>query len=124
MLIRENELRLSDEYQNRFREAEQTSSTSSWLDVADELQQQVVREYHLDGEMVNALLCLRCATQIYPELKDIPLYTKYNRARDGDLLVGDATPDVPVVQLDGRESQLFNGLEPSAPTVLISGSYS
>lgn len=123
MLQRENELRLSDEYQTRFREAEETSS-SSWLDVVNELQEQVVREFHLDDEMDNALLCLRCATQIYPELKDIPLYTKFNRARDGDLQVGDSAPNVPVVQLDGQESQLFDGLPPTAPTVLISGSYS
>ncbi|UJR26446.1 hypothetical protein I4U23_007776 [Adineta vaga] len=123
MLIRENELRLSDEYQKRFSEAEQSSS-SSWLNVVNELQEQVVREFHLDDEMDNAILCLRCATQIYPDLKDIPLYTKYNRARDGDLQVGDVAPDVPIIQLDGQEGQLFDGLKSSSPTVLISGSYS
>jgi len=40
MLIRENELRVSDEYQKRFAEAEK-SWFESWLDVADELQRQV-----------------------------------------------------------------------------------
>ncbi|CAF1332586.1 unnamed protein product, partial [Adineta steineri] len=118
MLIRENELRISDEYQKRFHEAEQTSSSTSWLDVADELQREVIREFHLDEEMNDALLCLRCATQIYPDLKDIPLYTKYNRARDGDLQVGDIAPNVPVIHLDEQENQLFDGLK-SSPTVLI-----
>jgi hypothetical protein len=122
MLIRENELRLSEEYQKRYQEAEQTSS-SSWLDVTDQLQREIIREFHLDEEMEDALLCLRCATQIYPDLKDIPLYVRHNRARDGDLQIGEPTPDVPVVQLDGQESQLFDGLK-SSPTVLISGSYS
>ena len=121
MLIRENELRLSDEYQKRYSEAETTSS--SWLAVTDELQQQIIREFNLDGEMDDALSCLRCATQIYPDLKQIPLYTRYNRARDGDLQVGDIAPDVPVIQLDGQESHLFDGLQ-SSSTVLISGSYS
>jgi hypothetical protein len=122
MLIRENELRLSDEYQQRYNEAEKTSLTS-WLDVTDELQRQIIRECHLDEEMEDALLCLRCATQIYPDLNDIPLYVRYNRARDGDLQLGDIAPNVPVVQLDGQETQLFDGLK-SSSTVLISGSYS
>ena len=122
MLIRENELRLSEEYQKRYQEAEQKSSLS-WLDVTDQLQREVIREFQLDDEMEDALLCLRCATQIYPDLKDIPLYVRYNRARSGDLQIGDSTPNVPVVQLDGQESQLFDGLK-SSSTVLISGSYS
>jgi hypothetical protein len=122
MLIRENELRLSDEYQQRYNEAEKTSLTS-WLDVTDELQRQIIREFHLDEEMEDALLCLRCATQIYPDLKDIPLYVRYNRARDGDLQLGDIAPNFQVVQLDGQETQLFDGLK-SSSTVLISGSYS
>jgi hypothetical protein len=122
MLIRENELRVSDEYQKRYDEAE-TLSSSSWLDVTDELQRQIIREFNLDDEMDDALLCLRCATQMYPDLKTIPLYIKYNRARDGDLQIGDTIPDVPVIQLDGKESQLFDGLK-SSPTILISGSYS
>lgn len=122
MLIRENELRLSDEYQKRYTEAEQTSTTS-WLDITDELQRQVIREFNLDDEMDEALLCFRCATQIYPDLKDIPLYVRYNRAKDGDLKIGDNVPNVPVVQLDGQECQLFDGLK-SSSTVLIGGSYS
>jgi len=122
MLIRENELRLSDEYQKQYSEAEKTSF-SSWLDVTDQLQRQIIREFNLDEEMEDALLCLRCATQIYPDLKDIPLYVKYNRARDGDLQIGDIVPDVPIVQLNGQENQLFDGLK-SSSTVLISGSYS
>ena len=120
--MRVNDLRLYEEYQKRCQQAERTSS-SSWLDVTDQIQRQVIREFHLDDEMDEALLCLRCATQIYPDFKEIPLYVRYNRARDGDLQIGDLAPDVPVVQIDGQESQLFDGLK-SSPTVLISGSYS
>ena len=122
MLIRENELRLSEEYQKLYADAERRSY-STWADVTDQLQREVIREFHLDEEMDEALLCLRCATQIYPDLKEIPLYVRYNRARDGDLQLNDVAPNVPVVQLDGKEGQLFDGLE-SSPTVLISGSYS
>lgn len=122
MLIRENELRLSSEYQQRYAEAEKSSS-SSWLDITDELQRQVIQEFQLDEEMDDALFSLRSATQIYPDLKDIPLYVRYNRARDGDLQSGQLAPNVPIVQLNGEEGQLFDGLK-SSPTVLISGSYS
>ncbi|CAF0719577.1 unnamed protein product [Rotaria sp. Silwood1] len=118
MLIRENELRLSDEYQKRYCEAEKISSSSSWLNVTDELQRQIIHEFNLDDEMDDALLCLRCATQIYPDLKHIPLYVQYNRARDGDLKIGDIAPNVPVVQLNGQQTQLFDGLK-SSSTVLI-----
>ena len=122
MLIRENELRLSAEYQQRYAEAE-NSSSSSWLDVTDQLQRQVIEEFQLDEEMEQALFSLRCATQIYPDLKDIPLYVQHNRARNGDLQEGQLAPNVPIVQMNGEEGQLFDGLN-SRPTVLISGSYS
>ena len=122
--MRENELRLSAEYQKRYCAAEQSSaSPSTWLDVTDQLQRQIIHEFQLDDEMEDALLCLRCATQIYPDLKGIPLYVRYNRARGGDLQTGDLAPNVPVVQMDGQESELFNGLA-EKPTVLIAGSYS
>ncbi|CAF3437676.1 unnamed protein product, partial [Rotaria sp. Silwood2] len=103
--------------QKPYSETKKTSS-SSWLDVTDELQRQIIREFNLDDEIDDALLCLRCATQIYPDLKHIPLYVQYNRAKDGDLQIGDIAPNVPVVQLDGQESQLFDGLK-SSSTVLI-----
>ena len=62
--------------------------------------------------------------KIYPNLKHIPLfYVQYNRVRNGDLQVGDVVPDIPIVQFDGQESQLFDGLKLSS-TLLISGSYS
>lgn len=122
MLIRENELRLSVEYQQRYADAEKDSSLS-WLDVTDQLQRQVIQEFQLDEEMEQALFSLRCATQIYPDLKDIPLYVRHNRARNGDLQEGQLAPNVPIVQLTGEEGQLFDGLD-SKPTVLISGSYS
>lgn len=123
MLIRENELRLSDEYQKEYCQAEKTSY-SSWLDVTDRLQRQVIKEFNLDDDMEDALLCLRCATQIYPDLHDIPIYVKYNRARDGNLQEGDIVPNIPVIQINGKENQLFDDGLKSSSTVLISGSYS
>eukprot|EP01112_Ceratiomyxa_fruticulosa_P012532 TRINITY_DN3471_c0_g1_i2.p1 TRINITY_DN3471_c0_g1~~TRINITY_DN3471_c0_g1_i2.p1 ORF type:complete len:232 (+),score=61.42 TRINITY_DN3471_c0_g1_i2:323-1018(+) len=167
MLLRENELRLSPEIQAEYEQAEQ-SSTTSWLRVTDALQRRIVTEFHLEEEMEEALTCFRCATQIYPDLKDIPLYVVNNRARNGELKEGDVIPDVPVYSLDGKKYTLYefmskvettpptpvslpvqtvqvNGateqpiatteenkevtkveqpIDPSLPTVLVSGSYS
>ncbi|CAF1619515.1 unnamed protein product, partial [Didymodactylos carnosus] len=124
MLIREDELRRSPEIQERYAQAE-ISNDQSWLDVTHDLQKQIIKEFGLEDEMDDALNCLRCATQIYPDLKDIPLYIRNNRARDGDLHVGSIAPDTPIIKLDGSESRLFDSLEQTEQsTVIISGSYS
>ena len=39
---------------------------------------------------------LRAASQLFPELRDIPLYVRHNRAAQGELREGDAVPDVPL----------------------------
>jgi len=106
MLLRENELRLSPEIQAEYEEAEKTNSTS-WLQVTDRLQRRIVTEFRLEEEMEEALTCFRCSTQIYPDLKDIPLYVVNNRARDGELKEGDCIPNVPVYTVDGIKLSLY-----------------
>lgn len=124
MLIRENELRLSEEFQKLYEEAEKDSNSErSWLDVTEELQRRVITEFQLDEQMDEALLCLRCSTEIFPELKSIPIYVRFNRARDGDLKVGDFIPNVDLVKINGEKTNLFENLD-EKPTLLISGSFS
>ena len=53
MLARENELRLSSEVQRRFEEAEKSGATD-WIEIASELQKQVLVEFYSDlKEKVN-----------------------------------------------------------------------
>jgi len=124
MVRRENELRLSREWQERFAAAER-SPDRDWLDCVAELQQQVMREF---GWPASAVKFLQTACSIYPDepfFKEEPLYVKYNRARNGPLSVGSKTPDVRVVHLDGRRASLsWHGGEGQRPLVVIGGSRS
>ena len=73
MLQREEELRWSEAVQQRFTAAE-ASGTSEWMDVAREVQQQVLKEFHYFP--LVSLHALRLAAQQHPE---IPMYIRENR---------------------------------------------
>lgn len=124
MVLRENALRLSPEWQARFAAAERTLDTD-WLDCVEELQQEVVQEFGLQTDAVHFL---QTAQSLYPEesfFREVPLYVKYNRARNGPLHVGAKVQDVPIVQLDGtRTPLLMLGGNGRRPLVLIGGSRS
>lgn len=190
MLVREEELRLSPATQRAYEAAEGGGITiaggtgrSDWMEVTDDLQRRVVREYLAggggggegmrkkkedDGEeegegpaaaavaagegggrlaaVASAaassswsrhggvkeellLRALRSATDWYPSLRSIPLYVRYNRARAGDLSVGDAVPDVAVTRMDGAKTSLIAHLTTTRTrrrrrTLIIAGSIS
>jgi len=123
MLIKENELRKSPETQALYKKAEMTDETD-WMEVTDMLQRQILRDYGLDEvDLEKGLFSLRTATKRFPELSDIPLYVKYNRARQGDLTVGDPAPNVPLVTLDEEKCDLHDYCSSSRPLLLMAGSY-
>jgi hypothetical protein len=69
----------------------------------------------------------RHRTGRYPELKHIPLYTRFQRARQGELRLHDAVPlQCGLVRLDGRPTSVGELLPTTSPlpTVLVAGSYS
>jgi hypothetical protein len=101
-------------------------SSPSDLKVTDDIQRQVAREFGFEDEVVGVEV-IRTAISTYPndpEIRSIPHYVKYNRARQGDLKVGDITPDVPLHHMDGRPCRLSEMLSDTLPTVVIGGSYS
>ena len=121
MLKRENELRLSKDVQLRFEEAEKSGSNTDWIEVASEVQKEVLREFDVPE---GALHAYRCAANKFP---DIALYVKYNRARQGDLQVGSKAPDVSLISLEDDGStriQSLLELGKDRPLVLIAGSLS
>ncbi len=136
MLVHENFLRLSPQAQQRF-EAAEASADSEWMAVAQEIQEQVVREFsvgrpHVERDMDVALWELRAAAQRHPEHA---LYVRHNRARQGTLRVGDVCPNVPVVSVFATSSSsssaappqhrhLLDRASPGRPLVIIAGSYS
>merc|ERR1719379_1719711 len=98
MLHRENKLRTSEAVQKRFARAERSESTD-WLDVATEVQKELLEEFHITptDKMLHAY-------RVAANKHGISLYVKYNRAREGTLKVGKKAPDVPLVRVDGNPS--------------------
>eukprot|EP00698_Gefionella_okellyi_P002070 TRINITY_DN1194_c0_g1_i1.p1 TRINITY_DN1194_c0_g1~~TRINITY_DN1194_c0_g1_i1.p1 ORF type:complete len:246 (+),score=38.08 TRINITY_DN1194_c0_g1_i1:106-843(+) len=135
MLRRENDLRLSAEYQQRFTSVTKTLDAGSmWIHVVEELQERVVREfgYGPSRELVQyGVDLLRAAQAMYPddqEIREIALYIKYNRCRDGDLNVGDVAPNVALYPMDNQQFCVPEVPTPlwllsrEQPLVLIGGS--
>jgi hypothetical protein len=144
MLAYEQTLRLSDAMQKRYREAEEKADTD-WMEVTIGLQKQVLWDFGYDPNDPKILYQLRMAAVRHP---DLALQVRYNRARKGKLRVGDAAPDVPLVQVatpqptdiaatpattvhavqeESRHTSVLQvvGSHPSAAChVLMSGSYS
>lgn len=131
MIKRENELRVSDEYQEMYRrEAELPGHV--WMDVSDVIQKRVLREFGYDekSEQEDNLKLLRNASLIHPddaEFLTLPLYKRFNRCRDGDMKVGDAVNDCLLEDLEGNKIRLLNqfGSERhDKPLVILAGSVS
>lgn len=126
-LQREDVLRRSPEAQRRFAEAESSGKTD-WMEVAHDLQVEVLREFGVtDAQIGRALHELRTFANRHPELA---LYVRHNRARRGELREGDECPSVPLAELAGtgvgapRPLLEFGGSAGGKPLVLIAGSYS
>ncbi len=69
---------------------------------------------------------LRSAHQLYSnddEFHDISLYVRHNRAREGDLRVGDRAIDVQLLNMNGEFVSLLSHSYPNRPLLIIAGSY-
>lgn len=123
MLRKENELRLSAEYQQKFREAEE-SGTYDWMNIVEKLQYNLVKEYgFIDWQTDVVLNILRRAQYLFPndqDFKTIPLYVKYNRAGDSKLNEGDTVPDIKIYDSDLVQTFLTTNMK---PLVVLTGSY-
>ena len=121
LLQRERERRMSPEAQAQMERAESSVETE-WMDVATEIQEQIVAEHNAQHpELKVTLLDLRLAAGRHPE---IAFWEKYNRARRGDLQIGDKAPDVPLYRAgDGQKTSLLMGLN-NKKCVVIAGSWS
>lgn len=126
MVARENDLRTCPETQAKMHAAEGRGETD-WMQVAQDVQEQVVKEFGYGHMVDEAVHVLRTARNWYPDepfFKEVPLYVKYNRARNGPLHEGSLAPDVPLKNLDGKETSLMSHGGVSEPLVVIGGSYS
>jgi len=144
ILTRENELRLSQCTQQKFKNV--SDKPDGWLSVVEELQYQVAREFNLSYNV--ALKVMRDAESLVQnkrmsalaqqKIKQVSLYRKYNRCIDSPLQVGDVPPNVSLVRGGNTSSdivKLHSILEESfsdrtnlnskhpLPLVIFAGSY-
>lgn len=107
------------------------AAAREWLDVAEEIQREVVKEFGFPEEAGLALL--RSSTHRFPELRELAVYARNNLARDGGLVEGDVCPDVKLLHTGDRGaysalSQLVSlhdlVAKAAVATVLCAGSYS
>ena len=136
-MVAENAARLSEETQAAYAAAEANASdeAADWMEVTDALQRRLLRAAGVPPEReAAALRALRAATYTYPALASIPLYRRYQRARSGDLSVGDAPPNVPLLTAGGAATTLLeaaasarvprDGRAAPLPLLLAAGSVS
>mmetsp|Transcript_5540 Transcript_5540/g.5697 ORF Transcript_5540/g.5697 Transcript_5540/m.5697 type:complete len:132 (+) Transcript_5540:183-578(+) len=129
MLKRENELRLSSEIQRKYKNSK-NKGFQGFVDVTEELQKQVVKEFRLKED--DGLWILRTAPSLFSlpeekeEISNLSLYRKYNRLENGKLSQGDNAPNVELFNINGEVLSggllsLISDIQ-SKPLVLIAGS--
>lgn len=126
LLQKEEDVRLSPATQQLFKQ-------SDWLEIVSNIQRTLVIEklYAVLGreitepELAAGLKCLRTATIKFPKLKSIPLYVRYNRAKLGNLKVGDSFIDVPLYSLVSKQTIRLADIcnQKSLPLLIIASSF-
>ncbi|CAG8786093.1 14299_t:CDS:2 [Cetraspora pellucida] len=115
-LLREEERRrFSPEIQKKYDVGSDPTSGKDWMDVTDQMQHELVREFGYSDEAVQLL---RRAPQLYPddpEFRTTQVYVRNNIANIGNLTEGMPTPDCPLVPLD---SSIFTSIIDNSNTNL------
>nr|CAG8639707.1 8806_t:CDS:2 [Entrophospora candida] len=130
-LLREEERRrLSPEIQQQYHKVgSDPTSGKDWMDVTDQMQHELVRDFGYSDEAVQLL---RRAPQLYqddPAFRTTQLYVRNNIASIGDLKEGMLAPDCPLVPLRSMNVnssnlvQLCSLYRPGRPFVLLGGSH-
>jgi len=123
MLKRECEMRVSPEMSEKFDDLGDNYAAVHKLH--EEIQQEVCKEFGFGAVGPIALRSARARFPDDPDVVNAAFYLKYNRARQGALCVGDAVPDVPLLELTGKPTSLLSyhserGMD--RPLVLVAGS--
>ena len=126
LLRKEDALRTSEETQKLYTEAEKSYDTD-WMEVTDALQRRILTEAGVSELLLEvALTHFRAAPYHYPALKQIPIYHRYQRSRQGPLNEGDSIPaNLKLVDLSTNSSIDFTALASSGrPVAVLAGSWS
>lgn len=89
--------------------------------MATQVQKEVVAEFNVPEKALHAY---RCAANKHC----ISLYVKYNRAREGELKVGDKAPNVSLISLEEYGTASLQSLleiqQTDRPLVIVAGNIS
>lgn len=123
LLVQERDLRTSSETQEKMRVAEETVDRE-WMDVVADIQEQLVSKHNQstqDSSLRVTETELRVAARRHP---DICFWVKFNRARKGDLQVGQTAPNMTMRW--AKDCNKVPLIDPSNQqrTVLFAGSFS
>jgi len=126
LLQEEEKRRFSPELQQKYyKVGSDPTSGKDWMDVTDQMQHELVREFGYSDEAVELL---RRAPQLYkddPAFQTTQVYVRNNIASIGNLKEGMPAPDCLLVPLnnDKTTTQLRSLYQPGRPLVLLAGSH-
>ncbi|CAG8719959.1 5122_t:CDS:2 [Dentiscutata heterogama] len=129
LLHEEERRRFSPEMQKKYYDVgNDPTCGKDWMDVTDQMQLELVREFGYSDEAVQLL---RRAPQLYPddpEFRTTQVYVRNNIANIGNLTEGMPAPDCPLVPLESSNDSstlvsLRSLCKPGRPLVLLGGSY-
>lgn len=128
MAIQEEQIRRSQEYQDLC--TQKSHVINGWLEVTEEMQEGIAYTCGFQTQVECNIACnmARRAHILYPQN---PIFTsrtqvKYNKARQGDLKVGDPIPPITLHTLDGQTINLQTITQQDSinnkPTIIFGGS--
>lgn len=124
MLRRDDELRLSNEVQQRY--AKYPEDCAYKTRVTENVQRQVAREFGFDKNMEEGLEVMRCSLAIFPgdeEIINSAHYLRNNIHAACPLKVGQKIPNIELYDLASKPVSLYDLVKPSVPTVILAGSH-
>jgi hypothetical protein len=122
MVMAEEAYRMSPEYVEECTKV--ASEVNGWLRINEELQYRIVSDFGFTDpiEREYAVHALRRATITYPDFPK-PVYVRNNKARKGELSVGDKAPSVMLYDLDGSPHELHDLCGNTKPTIIVGSSH-
>ena len=126
MVVEEEKIRMSKEYQDRCTTV--CHIPNGWLQVTADVQEQIAHAHGFVDETSCAIACnmARRAHILYPnnDIFKMRVQVRNNKARKGDLRIGDLVPAITLCTMDGDDINLRDLVADHnhRPTIIFSGS--
>lgn len=128
MIDEEEQIRMSKHYQDECTKVKNVPN--GWLKYTETMQEDLVKKHGFDDEISCDVACnrLRRARYIYPDNPKFkePVYVRENKARKGDLKVGDDVPEIKIHKMDLNNDHVIDIreiMDDKKITVIFGGSH-